>query len=219
MRFADDKGIVTSRQKGLEKAMDALKETAKKYDIKCTWESGKTNGNFQGEGRNGWYPHRWTSIAHVKTFKYLGVFMRENGTRIKEVTSRIGMTKLVFNKTRELVTTSLKKKAEEEDGQKSDLASSTLWLWYLDNEQAGVDKFESFWIVGIGTEGEDDLKGQKTNEDILVLVQSVMKREIWIEHVFRGNSLLNIAIKGWMMSKKPRGRPRMDTIDDLKEGS
>jgi len=52
-------------------------------------------------------------------------------------------------------------------------------------------------------------------------VQSAMKRKnnwIGLGHVVRGNSLLKNVIEGRMVGKKPRGRPRMDIIDDLKEG-
>jgi len=31
--------------------------------------------------------------------------------------------------------------------------------------------------------------------------------------------LLKLVLEGRMVGKKPRGRPRMGTIDDLKEGS
>jgi hypothetical protein len=34
-----------------------------------------------------------------------------------------------------------------------------------------------------------------------------------------GNSLLKLVLEGRMVGKKPRGRPRMSMIDDLKEGS
>jgi hypothetical protein len=52
-------------------------------------------------------------IEQVKTFKYLGVIMPENGTCIEEVKSRFGMAELAFNKTRELVITGLKKELKK----------------------------------------------------------------------------------------------------------
>jgi len=69
-------------------------------------------------------------------------------------------------------------------------------------------------------------KDKKTNEEILAMVgeergllQSILKKKKnGIGHAVRGNSLLEIVIEGRMVGKKPRGRPRMDIIDDLKEG-
>jgi hypothetical protein len=71
---------------------------------------------------------------------------------------------------------------------------------------------------------------KKTNEEVLTAVgeercvvqglQAILKRKKnWIGHVVRGNSLLKLVIEGRMVSKKPRGRPRLGTIDELKEGS
>jgi len=70
-------------------------------------------------------------------------------------------------------------------------------------------------------------KGKKTNAEMLAfvrekrergLVKSVTKRKKnWIGNVVRGNSLLKNVIEGRMVGKKPRGRPRMGTIDDLRK--
>jgi hypothetical protein len=68
---------------------------------------------------------------------------------------------------------------------------------------------------------------QKTNEEVLkpvgderCLGQAIVKRKNnWIALVMRGNSLLKLVMEGRMVGKKPRGRPRMGMIDDLKEGS
>jgi hypothetical protein len=74
--------------------------------------------------------------------------MRENGTRIKEVTSRIGMTKLVFNKTRELVTTSLKKKLKKK------MVKSLIWpvalcgcdTWTMNRQEWTSLKAFELWV-------------------------------------------------------------------------
>ena len=47
-------------------------------------------------------------VEQIKTFKYLGVIVTENGSCIEEVKARIGMTKVAFNKKRALVTKGLK---------------------------------------------------------------------------------------------------------------
>jgi hypothetical protein len=70
-------------------------------------------------------------------------------------------------------------------------------------------------------------KDKKTNEEVLTavseercIVQAILKpKKNWICHVMRGDSLLKLVIEGRMLGKKPRGRPRLVMIDDLKEGS
>jgi len=75
--------------------------------------------------------------------------------------------------------------------------------------------------------GESELGGQKSNEEVLKevgedrkLVELIVRRKKnWIGHIVRGNGLLKKVIEGRMQGKRPRGRPRMGMIDDLKEGS
>jgi len=70
-------------------------------------------------------------------------------------------------------------------------------------------------------------KDKKTNEEILSLVDEerclmktiIKRKKDWIGHVVRGDNLLKRVLEGRMEGKKPRGRPRMGMIDDLKEGS
>jgi hypothetical protein len=71
------------------------------------------------------------------------------------------------------------------------------------------------------------LQDKKTNEEVLIavgeeryLVQAIVKRKKnWIGHDVRGNSLLKLVLEGTMVGKRPRGRPRIRMIDDLKEVS
>jgi hypothetical protein len=66
---------------------------------------------------------------------------------------------------------------------------------------------------------------RKTNEEVLTavgeercIVQTLLKRKKnWMGHVIRGDRLLKLVIEGRMLGKKPRGKPRMGMIDDLKE--
>ena len=89
-----------------------------------------------------------------------------------------------------------------------------------------VDKLNAFDMWVWRRMEKVSWKDKKTNEEILIsvgevrcLVQAVMKRKKnWIGHVVRGNSLLKLVIEGRVTGKKPRGRPRMGMIDDLKEG-
>ena len=67
----------------------------------------------------------------------------------------------------------------------------------------------------------------KTNDEVLELVGEdrrlvdviVERKKRWIDHVLRGDGLLREVIEGRMEGKRPRGRPRIGMLDELKEGS
>src|SRR5580692_8781801 len=108
VRCADDQGMVASTEQGLQKVMNRLNETAKRYDIKINVNKTKVMVVSREEGRSVNLIIDGHKVEHVKTFKYLGVIMTENGSCIEEVKARIGMAKVAFNKTRERVTKGLK---------------------------------------------------------------------------------------------------------------
>jgi hypothetical protein len=43
------------------------------------------------------------------------------------------------------------------------------------------------------------------------------RKKNWIGHVLRGDGLLRDVIKGRMLGSRPRGRPRMGMIEELRE--
>ena len=45
------------------------------------------------------------------------------------------------------------------------------------------------------------------------------KKKNWIGHVLRGDGLLRDVLEGRMMGKTVRGRPRIEMLDELMEGS
>ena len=97
----------------------------------------------------------------------------------------------------------------------------------MDNEKEVVDKLNAFEMWVWRRMEKVSWQDKKTNEEVLAavgeercFVQAIVKRKKnWIGHVVRGNSLLKLVLEGRMVGKKPRARPRMGMIDDLKEGS
>src|SRR5580692_4951510 len=131
-------------------------------------------------------------VEQVKTFKYLGVIMTENGSCIEEVKARIGMAKVAFNKTRELVTKSLKTELKKR------LVKTLIWsvalygceMWTM--KQQIVDKLNAFEMWVWRRMQKVSWKDKKTNEEILSLVgeerclmKTIIKRKKdWIVHAF-----------------------------------
>jgi len=227
VRFADDQGMVASTEQGLQKVMNRLNETAKRYDMKINVKKTKVMVVSREEGKAVNLTIDGQKVEQVKTFKYLGAIMTENGSCIEEVKARIGMAKVAFNKTRELVTKGLKTELKKR------LVKTLIWpvalygceTWTM--KQQIVDKLNAFEMWVWRRMQKVSWKDKKTNEEILSLVDEerclmktiIKRKKDWIGHVVRGDNLLKQVLEGRMEGKKPRGRPRMGMIDDLKEGS
>jgi hypothetical protein len=148
VRFADDQGMVASTEQGLQKVMNRLNETAKRYDMKINVKKTKVMVVSREEGKAVNLTIDGHKVEQVKTFKYLGVIMIENGSCIEEVKARIGMAKVAFNKTRELVTKGLKTELKKR------LVKTLIWpvalygceTWTM--KQQIMDKLNAFemWV-------------------------------------------------------------------------
>src|SRR6188508_1743159 len=65
------------------------------------------------------------------------------------------------------------------------------------------------------------------NEEVLTrvkesrcLITTIYRRQNnWIGHILRGDGWLRDVMEGRMIGKRPRGRPRTGTMDELMEGS
>src|SRR6266516_1762439 len=113
VRFADDQGMVASTESGLQSQMNKLSDTAKNYGMKInaqktktmvvSWEGGGVV-NITVDGRK---------IEQVKSFKYLGSVITEDGRSHSDVKIRIVMAKDAFNKRKELLTKGLSMKLKK----------------------------------------------------------------------------------------------------------
>ena len=109
VRFADDQGMVSGTAVGLQRMMDKLNNTAKKYNMQINAQKTKTmvvrwDGegvvNINIDGRR---------IEQVSSFKYLGSVISEDGRCNLDVKARIAMAKDAFNKRKDLLTKDLSK--------------------------------------------------------------------------------------------------------------
>ena len=100
--------------------------------------------------------------------------MTENGTCMEDVKTRIGMAKVAFNKTRELVTKGLN------NGLKERLVHTLVWsvalygceTWTMKKEV--VDKLRAFEMGVWRRMKKVSWKDKKTNEEVLTLVGGEM---------------------------------------------
>src|SRR6476661_9380931 len=71
--------------------------------------------------------------------------------------------------------------------------------------------------------GKVSCMDKRPNEQVLSsinekrsLIKTIWDRkQNWIGHVVKGTDLMKLVLEGRMEGKKPRGRPRMDMIDNV----
>lgn len=227
VRFADDQGMVANSELGLQKLMDGVVRAAEEYGMKVNGKKTKAMRiSRRGIGEVKIFIEG-QKVEQVKRFKYLGSIISDDGRCDAEIKARIGIAKDVFSKRKELLTQkmsrSVKKKivktvvwsaalygAETWTLRKDDmrrLNALEMWLWRRMERISWVDK--------------------KTNREVLTvvgeerqLVNAIVKRKKnWLGHVMRGDGLLRDVMEGMMECRKPKGRPRIGMLEELKEGS
>jgi DNA-binding protein YbaB len=222
VRFADDQGMVASSEIGLQKLMDQLNTVAKKYCMKINVKKTKTMV-VSKKGGTVSIVIEGQRVEQVKTFKYLGSVIAEDGRCMEDIKQRIGCAKDAFNKRKELMTKSLSKAVKKR------LIKTLVWpvalygceTWVMSKKE--IERLDAFEMWVWRRMEKISWMDKKTNEEVLKyvgeerrIVETVVKRKkCWIGHVVRGDGLLKHVLEG----KRPRGRPRIGMIDDLKEGS
>src|SRR6266568_4292473 len=107
VRFADDQGMVSNTESGMQKLIDKLNETAKKFSMKiniqktttmlmCRDGGGVVNITVDGQ-----------RVEHVQSFKYIGSIISEDGRSLTDVKYRIALAKEAFNRSKVLLTKGL----------------------------------------------------------------------------------------------------------------
>ena len=103
VRFADDQGMVASTQNGLQRLMDRVNETSKRYGMKINVKKTKTMIVSKSGGGVVNVLVDGQKVEQVHQFKYLGSIIEEEGRCLVDVKARIGMAKNAFNNRKELL--------------------------------------------------------------------------------------------------------------------
>jgi hypothetical protein len=227
VRFADDQGMVAGTMKGLQRMMDALHETAAKYDMKINIKKTKTMVVSKHEGINLDIRIDGQSLEQVKKFKYLGAMITEDGRCINDVKMRIGMAKEAFVKRKELLTSRISRDLRKK------MVKTLVWpialygceTWTMKKEE--MERLNAFEMWIWRRMERVSYKDKKTNQEVLsavcerrkLLQTIVYRKKNWIGHVLRHDCLMRDVIEGRMEGKRGRGRPRIGMLDELKEKS
>ena len=227
VRFADDQGMVADSELGLQRLMDGLVRTAKQYDMKINVKKTKVmRVSKKGEGDISIFIEG-QRVEQVQKFKYLGSLMTADGRCEEEIKVRIGMAKDAFSKRKELLTQKMSVDVKKQ------IVKTVVWsvalygaeTWTLRKEDIRRLNALEMWLWR--RMAKVSYKDRKTNECVLEMVGEgrklvdmiVQRKKNWIGHVLRGDGLLREVIEGKMEGRRPRGRPRMGMLEELKEGS
>ena len=227
VKFADDQGMVASSEQGLQRLMNGLTTTAKKYDMKINVKKTKTMLVSKSVGGAVNIVVEGQIVEQVKKFRYLGAIITEDGRCEAEVKARIAMAKDAFSKRKELLSRNMSRVVKKK------IVKAIIWsvalygceTWALKKDEIQRLNALEMWIWR--RMERVSWKDRKTNEEVLdmvgekrSIVETIVKRKKnWIGHILRGEGLLKDVIEGRMEGKPPRGRKRIGMIDDLKEKS
>ena len=193
VKFADDQGMVASTEIGLQRQIDALNSTAKKYDMKINVKKTKTMVVSKKGGASVNILIDGERVEQVQKFKYLGAMMSEDGRSAGDVKARIGMAKTVFREKRELLTRRFSKSIRKR------MVKTLVWpvamygceTWTLRKEE--IDRLNAFEMWLWRRMEKVSWTDKKTNEEVLravgedrCLVEKIIRRKKnWIGHVVR----------------------------------
>src|SRR5580698_2115631 len=113
IRFADDQGMTSSTEQGLQRMMNALNNTAKRYDMKINIKKTKVMKISRHGGGVVNILLDGQKVEQVQKFKYLGAWITDDGRNETEIRTRLAMAKDAFSKRRELLTKGLSRSVKK----------------------------------------------------------------------------------------------------------
>ena len=234
LRFADDIDLIGKDEAEIQELTNRLHKASKKFGMEINRQKSKimVSGNHNNEVKLE-IDIEGEKLEQVKSFKYLGSTITENGGSEEEIRSRIGistsaMIKLstVFN----LKEIHLKSRLK--------ITKAIVWATLLYGceswtiNQKSMDRLKAFEMKCYRRMLKITWKEKKTNDFVWRRVTEILgKRPESIEeiikrrklkfygHQIRKQALAKVMIEGRVEGERPRGRPKRQWIDDLKEWS
>lgn len=223
VRFADDQAMVANKHDSLQKIMNSLNTAASSYGMKINIKKtkvmrvSKEGGGVMDIRLDG------EKIEQVGKYKYLGVWITEDGRCNEEIKCRIAQAKEAFTKRRELLTKGMKRETKKR------IIKVMVWTvalygaetWTIrKSERQKIEAFE-MWVWR--RMEKISWTEHVTNEEVLLrvgeeraMLNTIMNRKKnWIGHVLRREGLFKDIIEGKMEGKRTRGRKRMGMFSDL----
>ena len=218
LRYADDTALLAESEEQLQKILDEVRNRSEQLGLKMNVKKTKVmvvrrtkeerRANIYIEGK---------VLEQVKTFKYLGQQITDDGKCEIDIRSRIEIARGNFLKMKDVLTsTSLTLKTRKRLV-KCYIMSTFLYsaeTWTLTTEMENkINAFE-MWIYRrmLKISYQDHV----TNEDVLKrmketphLLKEIKRRKIqYLGHIIRGNEIQKDLVEGKVEGTRKRGRPR-----------
>ena len=164
-------------------------------------------------------------IEQVKSYKYLGSIISEDGRSNTDVKVRIALAKEAFNKRKELLTKELSRKLKKR------MVKVLIWpvvlygceTWTLLKEERDRLQALEMWVwrglekISWNDKISNEKVLERVNKKNCLVTTIIQRKKNWIGHVMRGDGLLRDVLEGKMLGKKRAGKPREGMITDLKK--
>jgi len=103
VRFADDKAMLSSTEKGLQTLMTKFNDVSEEYGMKINEKKTKIMAIAKKGKRKVKITINENEIEQVKQYRYTGSVITENGQCEQEIKKRIAMAKTAFNERKTLL--------------------------------------------------------------------------------------------------------------------
>ena len=144
IRFADDKAMVSNTNTGLQRIMDMLNETGKRYGMKINLKKTKVMRITHTINKNIKITIDGVRIKAVTEFKYLGSIITDDGRCETEIRRRIGKAKTAFKEHENILTSNtnidLRKRLVKSLVWSNALYSAETWTML----KADIERLEAF---------------------------------------------------------------------------
>jgi len=223
IRFADDKAVTASSQRGLQQLMDNVNRVTQEYGMKINVKKTKVMCITRKTGGKVRIMIDGQKVEQVSQFRYLGSLISEDGYCEKDIRARIGMGKCAFLAKKMLLTSNINMELKKR------IVKSTVWsvmlygaeTWTLTQaEKKRIEAFEMWvwrrmlkisWIEKISN--EEVLMRVEEQRSILNIISR--RKHSWIGHILRHDGLLRTILEGRMEGKAARGRKRLNMLSDI----
>ena len=223
IRFADDKAVTASSQRGLQQLMDNIDRVTKEYGMKINVKKTKVMCIARKTGGKVRIIIDGQKVEQVSQFRYLGSLISEDGYCEKDIRARIGMGKSAFLAKKILLTSNIGMELKKR------IVKSTVWsvmlygaeTWTLTQaEKKRIEAFE-MWVwrrmlkISWKEKISNDEVLMKVGEQRNLLNIISQRKHSWIGHILRHDGLLNTILEGRMEGKAARGRKRLNMLSDI----
>ena len=227
IRYADDKAMVSSSERGLRELVDNLNDVSKKYGMKINVKKTKVMCIARKKGRGMKILIEGQIIEQVSRFKYLGSVITEDGYCRNDINSRIAQGKCAFMEKRGIFTGNMNLELKKK------MIKTLIWTvatyaaecWTMNSaDRKKVEAFEMWtWRRMLKISWRDKVTNQevlkRVDEERSLLHMIDRRKHRWLGHVIREEGLLLTVIEGRMVGKKTRGRRRLNMLSDMVGGT